>query len=86
MGEEGVLHGPHGDQPAQEDEGGVEQPTAQGRRPALSQPDGEDDDADHGGGEAEQDADVAEGAVHRRPGRGVRPIVPGLTAWSRSAR
>ena len=87
VGEEGVLHGRHRDDPAQEDERGVDLAAAHGGGLVPPQADGQDGDADHGGGEAEEDADVAEGAVHRRrPGRGCRSVDPAVTAWSRSER
>ena len=58
--------------PAQQDQRGVDLAAAHGRRPAPGQADGHDHDADHRGGEAEQDAGVAEGPVHRRGRAGGR--------------
>ena len=87
MGEEGVLHGHHGDDPAQQDHRGIDLAGSHGRGPAPGQADGQDHDADHRGREPEEDAGVAEGPVHRRRSAPRwRCTDPAVIAWSRWVR
>ncbi len=65
VGEEGALHGRYGEQPAEQDEGGVDLAPSDRRRPAPGQPGGQHADTHQRGCEPEEDPGVAEGPVHR---------------------
>jgi hypothetical protein len=83
--DQGVLHGGHREDPAEEHDGRVHLAAADGRHTPPGQAGGDDHDAGHGGHEPEQDAGVAECGVHR--GRPVaRPLTadPPIIASSRS--